>query len=83
MYVSPLGLGTAPLADLYGTIPETQAIQTIQLCLGLGITYFDTAPVSGYESGYGLAERRLGITLAGVERDRYVISTKVGVLPKP
>lgn len=83
VFVSPLGLGTAPLADLYGTIPETQAIQTIQLCLELGITYFDTAPLYGYESGYGLAERRLGTALAGVERDKYVISTKVGVLSTP
>lgn len=83
VYVSPLGLGTAPLADLYGTIPEAQAIQTIQLCLELGITYFDTAPMYGYQSGYGLAEKRLGFALAGVERDQYVISTKVGRLAKP
>ncbi len=81
--VSTLGLGTAPLADLYGSVPESQAVETIQLCMELGITYFDTAPLYGNQSGYGLAEERLGIALAGVKRDQYVLSTKVGVLPMP
>ena len=75
--VSTLGLGTAPLSSLYGSVPEAQAIETIQHSLDAGITYFDTAPAYGA----GLAEKRLGTALAGVDRDRYVLSTKAGVLP--
>ena len=75
--VSLIGLGTAPLANLYKEVPEAQAVETIQHCLDVGITYFDTAPLYGR----GLAEKRLGVALAGVDRNRYVISTKVGILP--
>jgi len=74
VYVSEIGLGTAPLANLYKKVPESQAIATIQRCLEADITLFDTAPVYGG----GVAEKRLGAALAGVERDRFVISTKVG-----
>lgn len=74
VHVSTVGLGAAPLANLYKDVPEAQAVETIQRCLEAGITLFDAAPVYGG----GLAEIRLGLALAGVERDQYVISTKVG-----
>jgi D-threo-aldose 1-dehydrogenase len=79
LYVSLIGLGTAPLANLYGSVPEDQAVETIQLSLKSGITYFDTAPTYGA----GLAERRLGLALAGAPRNQYVLSTKVGRLLQP
>jgi len=44
-----------------------------------GIRYFDTAP----HYGLGLSERRLGRSLAGLPRDEYVVSTKVGRLLVP
>ncbi|UNX54294.1 aldo/keto reductase [Georgenia sp. TF02-10] len=77
--VSRLSLGTAPLAGLYQSVSEAEAIGTVERALELGVTYLDTAPLYGA----GNAERRLGRALRGVPRDRYVVSTKVGRLLRP
>ena len=77
--VTRLGLGTAPLGNLYETLPETQAIATVERALAAGINYLDTAPLYGA----GQSERRLGRALAGVPRDSFVLSTKVGRLVQP
>lgn len=74
--ISKIGLGSAPLGDLYNAVPEGEAIATIHTALQSGINFIDTAPLYGA----GLAERRLGVALRGVPRDRYVLSTKVGRL---
>jgi len=76
LHVPSLGLGTAPLANLYTHISETQALETIRYALSNGINLFDTAPLYGA----GLAERRLGAVLRDIPRDSYVLSTKVGRL---
>ena len=39
-----------------------------------GINYFDTAPYYGY----GLSEHRLGNFLKNIDRDKFILSTKVG-----
>lgn len=70
------GLGTAPLGGLYDLIPEAQAVATVHRALEVGLTLFDTAP----HYGAGLSEERLGVALAGVPRDSYVLATKVGRL---
>lgn len=72
--VSDLGYGTAPLGNLYAEVGEAEAHAALQRALQLGIRYFDTAPYYGH----GLAERRLGQALAGVPRDSFMVSTKVG-----
>jgi len=77
--VPKLGLGTAPLANLYETIPEAQAVETIRQALARGVNFFDTAPLYGS----GLAERRLALALADVPRDQYVLATKIGRLVRP
>jgi D-threo-aldose 1-dehydrogenase len=74
-----LGLGTAPLAGLYGPVDDDTAQRVVERALELGIRYFDTAPYYGS----GLAERRLGNALRAVPRDRVVVSTKVGRLLRP
>ena len=74
--VTRLGLGCAALGGLYGDIPEQQATAVVKQALELGINLFDTAPLYGY----GKSEVRLGKALAGIPRDRYVLSTKVGRL---
>lgn len=74
--VSSIGFGTAPIANLYSEIPEKQAVETIQYALEAGINFIDTAP----HYGVGLAERRVGLALSGVERERYTIETKIGRL---
>ena len=77
--VSPIGLGTAPLGNLYRVVPEADAAATIDQAWESGVRFFDTAP----HYGLGLAERRLGAALAGRPRAEYTISTKVGRLLVP
>jgi D-threo-aldose 1-dehydrogenase len=77
--VSVLGLGTAPLGNLFAPVPEPDADATVRAALDAGVTYLDTAP----HYGLGLAERRLGRMLAGRPRDSFVLSTKVGRLLRP
>jgi D-threo-aldose 1-dehydrogenase len=74
--VPQLGFGSAPIANLYGSIPETQAIETIQYAVQTGMNLIDTSPWYGA----GLAETRVGLALQGVARDQYMLSTKVGHL---
>ena len=77
--VSRLGLGTAPLGNLFTAVPEPDADATVRAALDAGLTYLDTAP----HYGLGVAERRLGRVLAGRPRDSFVLSTKVGRLLRP
>jgi D-threo-aldose 1-dehydrogenase len=75
--VTTLGLGLAPLGNLYRPVSDTEARDTIDAAIELGIRYFDTAPYYGF----GLSERRSGDALRG--RSEVVISTKAGRLLKP
>lgn len=74
-----IGLGTAPLGNLYAEVTEADAEQTVHAAWAAGVRVFDTAPYYGH----GLAERRLGAALAPYARDDYVLSTKVGRLLRP
>ncbi len=69
--ITRLGLGCSGLAR-----SETvqQASETFRTAMSQGINYIDTAPLYGL----GTSEKRLDIVLPEVERDRLVISTKVG-----
>ncbi|KIL50839.1 aldo/keto reductase [Jeotgalibacillus campisalis] len=69
-----IGLGTAPLGNMFREVPENEARETIQSAWDEGIRYFDTAPFYGA----GLAESRLGDVLSAYDRDDYILSTKVG-----
>jgi D-threo-aldose 1-dehydrogenase len=77
--LSPLGLGTAPLAGLYDAVDEETAQAVVARAWEHGVRYFDTAPYYGS----GLAEQRLGTALRGRPRDELVVSTKVGRLLRP
>jgi D-threo-aldose 1-dehydrogenase len=74
LLVGRLGLGCAPIGNLYSDVTEDDAAATIEAALQGGIRHFDVAP----RYGDGVAERRLGHALSGVDRSRVVISTKVG-----
>jgi D-threo-aldose 1-dehydrogenase len=74
--VTTLGLGTAPLGNLFIEISDGEAIATIEAALERGINFVDTAPFYGF----GLAERRVGQALKGVPRQNVIVSTKVGRL---
>jgi len=71
-----LGMGTAPLGNLYKAISEDEANATLEKAWEVGCRYFDTAPLYGL----GLAETRVNRFLKGKPRDEYVLSTKVGRL---
>jgi D-threo-aldose 1-dehydrogenase len=74
-----MGFGSAPVAGLYQPIADEPALETIRFAFSQGITLFDTAPLYGA----GRAEELVGRGLAGIPRDRYLISTKVGRLLDP
>lgn len=72
--VTRLGLGCAPLGNLFTAISDAQAEATVDAAWAAGVRWFDTAPLYGH----GLSERRLGGALRGRPRDAYVLATKVG-----
>ena len=71
-----LGLGTVPLGNMMGLIPEDEARDLVQTAHRLGVRLIDTAP----QYGAGLAERRVGAAIASLPRSEVVIATKVGRL---
>jgi predicted aldo/keto reductase-like oxidoreductase len=68
LQVSRIGFGGIPIQRL----SEPEAIQVVQRCLELGVTFFDTA------NGYTTSEGRIGKALAasGRRRDLVIIATK-------
>lgn len=71
-----LGIGTAPLGNLYRAISDDDAQAVLSRAWDAGVRYFDTAP----QYGLGLSETRLNRFLRGKPRDSYVLSSKVGRL---
>jgi D-threo-aldose 1-dehydrogenase len=71
-----LGFGAASIGGLFTAVSDEDAVATANAAWDLGIRLFDMAPLYGY----GAAERRMGLALAGRPRDEYVLSTKVGRL---
>lgn len=69
-----MGLGGTAFGNLYSAIDEKAAGELAKAASAVGVRYFDTAPLYGY----GLSESRLGVGLADLERDEFVLSTKVG-----
>jgi D-threo-aldose 1-dehydrogenase len=74
-----LGLGCAPLGDLFERLDEDVADATLGAAWESGIRFFDTAP----HYGAGLSEHRLGHALRGVPPGDVVVSTKVGRVLRP
>ena len=74
-----LGMGTAPLGNLYRAISDEDAHAILQCAWEAGVRYYDTAPLYGF----GLSETRLNRFLRDKPRDEYVLSTKVGRLLRP
>ncbi len=73
--VTELGLGTAPLGDLFDRVEDDEAAAIIGAAWDGGVRYFDTSPWYGR----GQSEHRLGRALYRQNRD-FVISTKIGRL---
>ncbi|XUW92333.1 aldo/keto reductase [Burkholderia sp. M6-3] len=77
--MTTLGLGCSQLGGLYKPMSTAEANALLERAWDAGIRYFDTAPFYGYT----LSERRVGQSLQMRERERYVLSTKVGRLMRP
>jgi D-threo-aldose 1-dehydrogenase len=77
--VTGLGLGTAPIGNMFSEVTDDDATATVDAAWAGGVRYFDTAPLYGH----GLSERRLGRALQPRRRDEYVLATKVGRVLKP
>ena len=72
--VTVLGLGGAPLGNLFAAVASNEAELTLRRAWDAGIRLFDTAPFYGR----GLSERRTGAFLREKPRHAFVLSTKVG-----
>lgn len=79
MIPGPLGMGGAPLGNLFDRIDEDVAAATTQAGWDAGIRHFDTAP----HYGAGLSEIRMGAILRRQPRAEFWLSTKVGRLLRP
>ena len=72
--VTELGLGTAPLGELFERVSDDEAARLIEAAWDGGVRYFDTSPWYGR----GLAEHTLGRALYRKPRADFAISTKIG-----
>ncbi|MFF3559644.1 aldo/keto reductase [Streptomyces sp. NPDC002574] len=71
---APMGLGCAPIGDLYGPVDPATAVATVVAAVEAEAALLDTAP----KYGDGLSERRVGQALAATGRRTFRLSTKVG-----
>jgi len=76
LQVTRLGLGCAPIGNLFREVQDDVAHAVVERAYEAGIRLFDTAPLYGY----GLSERRVGHVLRTKPRDSFVLATKVGRL---
>lgn len=72
--VTRLGLGCAPLGNMYEALSDDAAAATVDGAWDAGLRWFDTAPLYGH----GLSEQRLGAALRRRPRDELVLASKVG-----
>ena len=74
LYVTEIGIGTAPLGGWPIAVDEQKALETLETAWNKGIRYFDTAPLYGS----GMSELRVGNFLKNKKREDFVLSSKVG-----
>jgi D-threo-aldose 1-dehydrogenase len=76
---SAIGLGSAPMGDLYELLDEKTIVATVERAVETGVRTFDTSP----HYGNGLAEVRMGLGLRHAPRDEILVSTKIGRVMDP
>lgn len=76
LMVSPLCLGTMNFGP---HTSEEDSFRIMDRALELGINFFDTANVYGWQKGEGITEKIIGkwFSLGGGRRDKVVLATKV------
>jgi D-threo-aldose 1-dehydrogenase len=76
---SRLGLGGAPLGNLFAPVTDADAQALLDAAWTGGCRSFDTAP----HYGHGLSEHRVGAALRRQPREGFTLSSKVGRLLTP
>src|SRR5262249_23162431 len=76
---SAIGLGTAPLGEIYEVLDEKTSIATVEQAIASGVRIFDTSP----HYGNGIAESRMGAGLRRAKRSDFIVSTKIGRVMDP
>ncbi|NDJ52229.1 MAG: aldo/keto reductase [Chloroflexi bacterium] len=74
--IPSVGLGAAPLGNMFTDVEMRDARETVRAAYDMGVRFFDTAPIYGH----GESERKLSQILPDFDRSTYVISSKVGYL---
>jgi D-threo-aldose 1-dehydrogenase len=74
IHLTQLGVGGAPLGNLYRKIEDDVAQETLNAAWDAGIRYFDTAP----QYGLGRSETRFANALTRFDSSAITLSTKVG-----
>lgn len=77
--VSEISFGASALGGVFRNINEEDGIAAVHEAMEEGINYFDVAPAYGGT----VAETVLGRALRGIQRERFVISTKAGKYTEP
>jgi len=72
--VFPLGLGCMGLSEFYGQVDYKSSMDTIEQAINRGINFIDTADMYGR----GLSEELVGRVINKFDREKLIISTKVG-----
>jgi aryl-alcohol dehydrogenase-like predicted oxidoreductase len=73
--VSAIGMGTWNIGNQWGELDDVTAWATVRAAFEHGMNLFDTAESYGVPNG--LSEERLGVALAGIRHQVYVVS-KIG-----
>src|SRR4026208_2393650 len=71
--VSAIGLGCMGMSEFYGARDEQEALDTIHRALDLGVTFLDTADLSG-----PFTNEKLGARAIAGRRDEVQLATKFG-----
>lgn len=69
-----LSFGASSLGAEFRNIDINEAMRSVRVALDLGMNFIDTSPFYGR----GMSEVLLGVALAGVPRDSYLLGTKLG-----
>jgi D-threo-aldose 1-dehydrogenase len=77
--VTVFGLGCGTLGGHRVAVTREEAENIVRAAWAAGVRYIDTAPLYGF----GQAERCVGDAMRSVQRDEWVLSTKVGRLLRP
>ena len=69
-----IGFGGAPIGNLFKNLSNQKARIILEHAQKNNINFYDTSPLYGY----GLSEKRIGEFLKSLNRNKFLLSTKVG-----